>query len=230
MKKASSTNHRVAVWQIGLSLVTGAALAAGLWVVSAPLASAVEKTPAELIQSQLPKDMTIASASDTQLLDAVCKSIRRSPKDVGLIVRTAAGARQSLRGDILCMSIRCANESHSADNKGGPDCAWTLDLVRDWIKQDPNIANGLIESVSQCAPDCRDTLQNLALGEGNFANPPANINAPPGSAGGGAGGDVCQVCHNGANIQIACSDVQGYIAGHPGDLAGACQATPVVNP
>ena len=227
---AGAENKGAAILKIGMSLVAGVALAFGLWFASTPVAqAAAQKTPAEMIQAHLAKGATIANAPDPQLLEAVCKTIRQSPRDAGLIVRTAAGARQSLRSDILCMSIRCANESHDA--KGGADCTWVLDIVRDWIKQDPSLANQLVESVSNCAPDCRDALQNLGVGEGNFANPPANINVPAGGGGGGApGGDVCLVCHNGSNVQVACSDLQTYLAGHPGDTAGACQATPVTNP
>jgi hypothetical protein len=125
------------------------------------------------------------------------------------------------------MAIRCAR---GADSKNVRDCSWVVDVVREWIGVDPSLANQLIESVSACAPDCRDPLQNLGLGEGNFANPPANINPPPGTTGGGAGGNICLVCHNGHEIQISCSDLESYLKAHPGDFAGPCQPTPVTNP
>lgn len=210
------------------SLVAGLALAGGFWVASTPMAHGVQKTPAEVIQSQLPETVTISSASDTQLLDAVCKSVRQAPKEAALIVRTAAGARETLRSQILCMGIRCAHDSKDMD------CTWVLDVVRDWIKQEPSLANQLAESISDCAPNCRELLQNIGaggVGEGAFGNPPANINPPPGSVGSGAGASetACTVCHNNQNITLACNDVPGYLQSHPGDTAGACQATPDVN-
>lgn len=213
----------------GVALLLALALASSLWFASSPNARGAQMTPAEMIQHKLPVNMTIATASDPQLLDAVCKAIKQWPKEAALIVRTAAGARQSLRSNILCMAIRCARE-----DKAGIDCTWALDIVREWIKADPSLANQLTESIAQCAPECRDALQNLGSGagegEGAFGNPPSNINAPPGSTGGGAGGNTCIVCHNGQEVQIACSDLQSYLRSHPGDTAGPCQPTPVTNP
>ena len=195
--------------------------ASSLWIASLPAAS---MTPAEMIQSKLPPNTTIATATDAQLLQGVCAAVKQWPKDARLIVRTAAGARKSIRADILCMAIRCMRE------RGSFDCAWVLDIVREWIKEEPGLANQLTEAVSQCAPECREALQNLTLGEGSFTNPPNNINAPPGSVGGGGGGNVCLVCHNGTEIQIACSDLDNYLKTHPGDHAGPCVPTPVTNP
>jgi hypothetical protein len=195
--------------------------ASSLWIVSLPAAS---MTPAEMIQSKLPPHTTIATATDAQLLQAVGEAVRQWPKDAALIVRTAAGARKSIRADILCIAIRSARE------RGALDCNWVLDILREWIKADPGLANQLTEAVSQCAPECREALQSLSLGEGAFTNPPNNINAPPGSVGGGGGGNVCLVCHNGTEIQVACSDLENYLKSHPGDTAGPCVPTPTTNP
>ena len=181
-------------------------------------------TPAEMIQSKLPPNTTIATATDAQLMQGVCEAVKQWPKDARLIVRTAAGARKSIRTDILCTAIRCLRERHALD------CSWVVDIVREWIKAEPSLANQLTEAIMQCAPECREALQNLTLGEGVFTNPPNNINAPPGSVGGGGGGNVCIVCHNGTEIQIACSDLDNYLRSHPGDTAGPCVPTPTTNP
>ena len=209
-----------------LTLLLSIALGSGFWIASLPMAKAAEQmTPAEMIQFKLAKGKTIATATDAELMEGVCKAVKQWPKEAALIVRTAAGAKKNLRSDILCMAVRCAREKHAVD------CTWVTDILRDWIKEDPKDANHLTELGLQCAPDCRDTLQ-ASLGEGgsSFANPPSNINAPPGSVGGGAGGNACIVCHNGTEIQIACSDLDSYLSGHPGDTAGACQTTPNTNP
>jgi hypothetical protein len=224
MKKLSTaarSARMAAVSKTGSRLLAAVALAAGIWLACLPLAQAATATPAEMIQRQLPANMTIATASDPQLLDAVCKAVRQHPKEAALIVRTAA-ARKSLRPDILCAAIRCSHERKS-------DCTWVLDVLREWIKADPNNANALIESISQCAPDCREALQSLTLGEGNFGNPPANINPPPGSSGGGASQNKCVVCHNGHEIFIPCDTADKHFQQHPGDTLGPCQPTPATN-
>jgi len=203
-----------------VALVT-VAFVSSLWIAALPAAS---MTPAEMIQSKLPANTTVATATDAQLLQACCEAVRQWPKDAKLIVRTAAGARKSIRADILCMAIRCARERHALD------CGWVLEILREWIKDEPSLANQLTEAILQCAPECRDALQALTLGEGAFTNPPNNINAPPGSVGSGGGGNVCIVCHNGTEIQIACSDLDAWLRNHPGDTAGPCVPTPIANP
>ena len=221
---ASNRRLRAASLKTGLAFVLVFGLAPGFWFASLPIARAAQITPAEMIHSKLPANTTLSTATAPQLLEAVCKAVKQWPRDAGLIVRVAAGARQNLRVDILCAAIRCARESHSLE------CSWVLDVVREWTNANPSLANQLIESVGECAPDCRDALQSSTLGEGNFTNPPININPPPGSVGGGGGGNVCLVCHNGNEIQIACSDLDNYLRSHPGDHAGPCQPTPITNP
>jgi hypothetical protein len=216
----------VGILKTGLALVVGVALGSAFWMASTPMAHGqIKLTPVEMIQAKLPQGKTIATATDTQLLNAVCKAVKQWPKEAPLIVRTAAGARKSIRTDILCMAIRCLRENHQLD------CTWVLDIVREWINADPKLANQLTEVISNCSPECRDALQGLAggAGEGAFANPPANLNPPPGSTGGGGAENICIVCHNGQNIQISCSDLDRYLASHPGDTAGACQVTPATN-
>jgi hypothetical protein len=206
-------------------LFIGATLGSGFWIASMPMAHGQSiLTPVEMIQARLQSGKTIATASDTKLLDAVCKAVKQSPKDASLIIRTVAGARKNLQGDILCMTIRCLKEKRELD------CAWVTDVVRDWIKADPDSANQLIELVSDCSSDCRDPLQGLLTGGGAFANLPSNINPPPGSVGGGAAaGNACIVCHNGENVQIACDNMANYLTAHPGDTSGACQVTSTTN-
>ena len=218
-------------WSLGilktaLVLAVGVALGSAFWMASTPMAHGQAKlTPVEMIQSKLPQGKTIATASDTELLDAVCKSVKQWPAEASFIVRTAAGARKSIRADLLCMAIRCLREKHQMD------CTWVVEIVRAWIKAEPKLANQLTELIANCSPECRDALQALGEGEGGgaFAAPPSNVNPPPGSSGGGASENVCIVCHNGENIQISCADVESYLASHPGDTAGACQATPSTN-
>ncbi len=221
---ANSEGIAASVFKTTLTLLAASALGSSFWVASLHLAEGARVTPAEMIQSKLPPGTTIATATDPQLLEAVCRAVKQWPSEAHFIVRTAAGARKSLRTDILCTAIRCLREQNALD------CAWVVDVVREWIKADPGDANRLTELIIECAPECRDPLQALLLGVGTFTNPPANINAPPGSVGGGAGGNVCLVCHNNQEIQVACSDLESYLRSHPGDTAGACVVTSVTNP
>lgn len=199
-------------------------LGSAFWFASIPLAQAKQITPAEMIQSKLPANKTMASATDAQVLEAVCAAIKQWPKDTGLIVRTAAGSRQSLKADVLCMAVRCGYEKRALD------CGWVVALVRDWTKAEPSEANKLSELALKCAPDCRDALQGDVPAEGpsNQAGP-GNINPGPGSVGGGNSGNLCLVCHNGQQVQVACSDLGTYLSNHPGDTAGNCEATPNSN-
>ena len=203
-------------------------LGVSFWIVSAPILQGDQMTPAELIQSKLPRKKTIASATEAQLLEAICKAIKQSPKEAALVVRTAAGARQSIKADILCMATRCLRQKQQSI-----DCRWIMDILREWIKAEPNQANRLTESVVDCVPECRDRVKRIARGEGGFGpieTELGNINVAPGSTGGGAFGSACLVCHNGQEVQVACSDLENYLRNHPGDTAGPCQPTPVTNP
>jgi hypothetical protein len=224
MKSLSLKAERVAISKITFRLLVTVMFVPGVGFSPLQRAGAAQKlTASDMIEAELPRSMTIAHATDDQLLDAVCKAVRKSAKDAGLIVRTGAGARPGLRTDFLCRSIRCAHES------GVADCDWVREIVREWIKKEPTLANQLMEAVAQCAPDCRDLFQNV--GEGNFTTSPSNINPPPGTIGGGGGAiEICVVCHNGSNVEVPCSDVQDYLRSHRGDTVGACQATPITNP
>lgn len=229
--RAARTNSRL---KMALTCAGSLTLAVVFWTaVPNILAANQGRTPAELLQAKLPGGATIASASDSQLLDAVCGAVKDSPSQAGLIARTAGGPRRDLRGKIICQAARCGGSGGLSDPKGdakGADCSWLVDIVHEWSKSDPDMANRLVESVGQCSPECRDLLLSPGEGPGNFGNPPVNINAPPGSSGGGSGGNVCQVCHNGSNVQVACTDLDSYLASHPGDTSGACPATPSQNP
>jgi hypothetical protein len=220
---ANAEGIAVSVSKTTITVLAGIALTSSLWVASLHIAQGARVTPAEMIQSKLPPNTTIGTATDPQLLEAVCQAVKQWPREAQNIVRTATGARKSLRADILCTAIRCLREINALD------CTWVVDVVRDWIKADPSEANRLTELIIDCAPECRDPLQALLIGIGNFTNPPTNINAPPGSVGGGAGGNVCIVCHNNQEIQVACSDLENYLRNHPGDTAVACVVTSVTN-
>ncbi len=212
----------IEIFRTTAALLLGVALASGFWIVSVPMARAQSKqTPVQMIQSHLPSGKTIGTATDKQLFDALCKTVKESPQEASSIVRTAAKARKNLRGDILCMTIRCLR-----DDKGF-DCSWVVEVVRDWIKDTPDMASKLTDLVANCSPECGEMLQ--AVGEGGFVNPPSNVNQPPGSVGGGGSTNPCVVCQNGRDVQVSCEDLASYLSSHPGAMAGPCGMTPTTN-
>lgn len=220
---ANDGGMRAPVFRATFIFLLSVALGFILWVASLPVVHAAQMTPAEMIQSKLPPNKTIATATDAQLLAAVCKAVKQRPKDAVLIIRTAAGARKTLKSDLLCMATRCLREKRDLD------CSWVSEILHDWIKAEPNEASRLTELVLQCAPECRDLFPSKPVDEGNFVNPPGNINVLPGSVGGGAGGNVCIACHNNREVQVACSDLDNFLDNHPGATTGPCQVTPSAN-
>src|ERR1700730_14983034 len=92
MKKlfAMSTDRRwsTGVLKTAFVFFIGVSLGTGFWFASMPMANGQTKlTPVEMIQSKLPQGKTIATATDTQLLNAVCKAVKQWPKEAALIVR-----------------------------------------------------------------------------------------------------------------------------------------------
>src|ERR1017187_10670077 len=66
------------VLKTALVLFVGIALGSGFWIASTPMAHGHAKlTPVEMIQAKLPQGKTIATASDAQLLEAVCKAVKQ---------------------------------------------------------------------------------------------------------------------------------------------------------
>jgi hypothetical protein len=205
------------------------ALGAGFWMASAPMAraAATSMTPAEMIQSNLPRSMSLASASKADVLSAVSQAVGKYQKDTPQIVRTAAGARKDLTRDIFSTAVRCLR----GDGKDGAiDCGLVRSALNEAIAINGEEAASLTELVANLAPNCLDSPSE-GPGQGAFTNPPSNINPAPGSTGGGAAAsqDTCTVCHNNSEIQVACSELASYLRGHPGDTAGACQASVNVN-
>jgi hypothetical protein len=228
MKKlrAATTSEGLAASLFKTTLVFLLALGLGssLWLASVSIVRAAAPTPAEMIQSNLPHAVALGSASKADVLSAVCKAVGEYRKDAPQIVRAAAGARKEFSGDIVGTAIRCLRQG----KEGALDCELVRSILREGTAADPERAASLTELVLGLAPDC--SLDTPAEGPGfTSTNPLANINAAPGSVGGAAGGDVCEVCHNTQELQIACSDLDSYLRAHPGDNSGPCVATPSIN-
>ncbi len=174
-----------------------------------------------LIETKLPPHETVVTADKQQFLDGLCDAMKQWRMVAPQVVKAAVQKRRELGPDILRTALRCL----------GGDCGAVAQVVAAVVAADPTRAAEYTELAIQISPGCANEIEHGAqTNEGNFTNPPANINAPPGSIGGGAIGNVCIVCHNGSEVQVACSDLQSYLQSHPGDTSGPCQPTPVTNP
>jgi hypothetical protein len=194
------------------------AFSSAFWAASLPIAHAAPVTPAEMIQSQLPRSTTIGTASNRDVVSAVGQAVAKHQNDAPDIVRTAAGARKDLSADILRAAI------HSIHDEKGKDCDLARAILEQAIAADGEHAAALTELWTSLTPLCVESPEE---GPGSSAG---NINGPPGSIGGGGPvPDTCTVCHNNQTIQVPCPGLKNYLHGHPGDTAGGCEATPDTN-
>ena len=214
------------------------ALGLGLWLTAAPMAKAArDMTAMEMLQSKLPRDKTLTSASKTEVLDAVCGAVAKWRAHSPQIVRSAVTARHEFAGDIVTIAVRCLR-----DEKDGPlGCDNLVEIYRFAVDGDPHEQATILESILVMAPDCRGSfaegkqvISPPAEGPsdlGQFTNTPTNINPPSGAIGGGGFNPTtnCTVCHNAHDVQIPCNQVDEHLKNHPGDSAGACQPTPITN-
>ena len=238
-----SARHRTFVAVIG-----ALALAAALWMVTAPVATAREMSPAEMLQSSMPANTSVASGSKAEVLNAVAIAVKKAPQAAAEIVRAAIAARKKFGPEIVAAAVRAI----------GPNrCELVARIVSAAIAEDPDNASKIMEAAIAAAPACRTQIERATTGgqngrngsrdgdsesgsssEGNFDSAPANNNPPPGSAGGGGGGfnpekQRCQVCHvdekNGKRKtkSVDCDDVPRHLK--HGDTEGACPVTPTQN-
>ena len=213
-------------------LIISSALAIAVYVGSVAASGTSQITPAEMIQTKLPRDKTLVTATRSEALSAICAAIRKWPNEAPQIVRTAAGARKEMTTDILKESIECLR----GDAKEGPaSCDLIGKTVAAAISADGEDASKITELALQQAPDCAEGIESaMTPGEGpNAGADPPNLNPPPGSLSGIAGNidqrKTVTVCDNGINVQLSPSNEESFLTTHPGSRAGACQATAAVN-
>lgn len=204
--------------------ITGLALGFALWTATAPMSMAQAMTPARMIESSLSQGKTMANASKSDLLGAVCAAVKKSPRSAPQIVRVATTARPELAKDILRTAFRCL---------GSTDCGLLGRTLRGAIAADPNNASSLTDLAIELAPNCSGSFGpggGSGEDEGNFGNAPGNQNLPPGTIGGGGGqGNVIAICHNGMTIFVSPQGAQNHLNNHRGDTLGPCPVTATQN-
>lgn len=214
--------------------LAGLALAATFWMATAPVANAVQMSPKQMIEAELPQGKVLMTAKKPELAAAVCAAIKRNREAGPQIVRTAVSARPEWTKRIVETALHCL---------GQENCDEVAEVVSVGMTAKPDEASDLVNLALKIAPDCHDALNELAEtkepvppaeGPGNFTNPPTNQNPPPGSIGGGGGGFDPQdnrvtLCNNGTEVQIRASNLANYLSKHPGAHLGACNVTPGTN-
>jgi hypothetical protein len=232
MKKLLMVCHgehfSVAALRLAFVFLIGVALASTFSVATAAIAQAADMTPTQMIQSQLPQGKTIANATKTEFLSAVCAAVKKFREAAPAITKAAINAHPEWRRELLRTVITCL---------GTDDCNLIASGVAGAIEVFPDDADGLIELAIQLAPDCHGAIGQLPPGSGPdlLTNPPDNLNPPPGTLGGGGAGGVnpedtkITVCDNGVNVIVVASQAAGYLSAHPGASVGTCVVTPVTN-
>lgn len=232
-----------------LSLSLLGLLSVGLWLAMAPVARARVTTPVDLIQAGLPPGKTLTTASKPEFLAAVCAAVKEHRTVAPEITRTAVSAHREYAGDIVSTVLRC-----SADG----DCAFVGRVVRAAIATAASEASIIQDAALAINPDCADAVQGgmpdgkevldgkeMLDGKETLAPPvegpgdlfgPGTVNqAPlPGSVGGGGGGfnpqdQLIMVCDNGTQRTVRESQLNAFLAAHPGAFVGSCQPTPTTN-
>jgi hypothetical protein len=204
-------------------LLTGVALGFALWTATASTSVAQGASPARLIESNLPQGKTLASATKSQLLSAVCAAIRKNRGQAPQIVHVATAARPAWSGDILRTAFDCA---------GKDDCGLLGRIFREAVAASPDDASALADLAASLAPGCASAFSSGRHPDdlGNYGPAPTNVNPPPGSIGGGGWqGNVVAICHNGRTLFVSPRGAEQHLNNHPGDTLGPCVVTPNQN-
>ncbi len=205
-------------------LLISLALGTAFWVASTPVAQAEEMSPTKMIESQLPSGKTTASANESEYLAAVGGAVRKYRSSAPQIVHAAVIAHPAWKKNILRAAFR---------NLGTEDCRLLNAVLHAAIASDGSDASELTDLAIELAPNCASAFPHAAggggtEGEGNFGNPPGNVNPPPGSIGGGGGqSNLVAVCHNGHTIFVAPPAVEAHL--RHGDTVGPCVVTQIQN-
>ena len=194
------------------------AASGALWIASLHSAGAASPGGADSLQRNL-QPFTLANASSAAIVSAVSKTVASDQAHAGDIVRSAVDARKDLSADILRAAVGSLR-----DEKHVINCDLARTALEQAISANGDAAASLTDLFVSLAPNC---AESPAEGPGGAAV----SGLAPGSLGGGSSTAIlpCTVCHNNQSIQLACADVPSYLAAHPGDSAGACEATPAAN-
>ena len=163
-------------------------------------------------------------ATKADFLAAVCAAVKKYRPSAPAIVGVAIESHPAWKKDILRSAFQCL---------GSDDCRLLGRVLRSAISASPGDASGLTETAIDAAPGCAGSFGGGGngggdQGEGNFGNPPGNLNPPPGSIGGGGGqGNVVVVCYLNQTLFVTPERAQELV--NQGATVGACTTTTTTN-
>jgi predicted regulator of Ras-like GTPase activity (Roadblock/LC7/MglB family) len=223
------------ITRAGLSLFLLCALAVGFWIATISPAAGRELTSTEMIQEGLPPSKTMKSATKSELLSAICATLRRHRSAALAITKTAVAAHREYAGETVGTLIRCTTNI---------DCNLVGAMVAAAISADASSTSAIADAALAAAPGCAHAIQEATLRAANDrpAEGPSDLGSAgptnqlplPGSIGGGGGGfdpheQLVLVCDNGTPRTVRESQLGEFLSSHPGSFAGSCQPTPRTN-
>lgn len=201
-------------------------LGAACWTSSLRAQPARETIAAETIAKQLPGRKTLKSASQTELLSAVCAAARKRRADVPAITQAAVVARRELAGEIVGMVLRCASKTN---------CETTGAIVAAAQAAEGDVTM-ITDAAMARAPKCAETIDAAIQRGAKKAEAKGAAEAEPSPGAGQApeyGFDPHEplelVCAGGTQRAVRASQLEEFLRTNPGSFPGPCQSTPQTN-
>ncbi len=207
-----------------------------------PLSGALAREPSatELIAEGLPPRKTLKNASKQDLLNAICRAVRKRKTSAAAITSSALAARKSLAGDVVGVVLRCS---------GKIDCEFVGTVISAAMEADGN-AITISDAAVARAPNCAEAIQhatrprtvseadrNGRTEASSHGEHPERATPTPARAadmdpliGTSAGADegfdplepLTLVCDDGMQRALRVSLVDEYLRAHPGAAKGEC--------
>ena len=176
----------------------------------------------------------MTNATKTEFLAAVCAAVRKNRSSAAAIAPAAVSARREDVGEVVGTVLRCSAKS---------DCKLAGEVVTAAVFAEAAAATAIADAAIATAPDCADTIQDAARraasgpdnrADSNAVGPDNQSPLPGSSAGVSEGFDPYErlilVCGNGTQRTVRESQLDGYLASHPGSFVGPCPPTPTPSP
>ncbi len=174
----------------------------------------------------MPDKKTLKSATQTELLSAVCAAARKRRADVAAITQAAVVARRELAGEIVGMVLRCA---------GKTNCETTGAIVAAAHAAEGDVTR-ITDAAMARAPNCAETIDEV-IQRGTKkpeAKSAAELAPSPGTGDGREFGfdphePLRLVCSGGTQRAVRASQLEEFLKTNPGSFPGPCKTTPQTN-
>jgi hypothetical protein len=188
-----------------------------------PAAVSRDPSPATLLQAALPAKVTIENASKSDLLSAICVTVRQHRNSAAGIAVSAAGARGEFAGDIVGTVLRCM---------GKVDCEKVGAIVKATVSARPGAAQAISDAAIALAPKCDQSIANELRAAMKASSPSPSAQKSPGSTAAEAEREydpheeLTLVCVEGTQRAVRQSLLSEFLRSHPGASTGRCSPTP----